>query len=208
MSNNIYSALEHLGLSAQKRVLHIQFSNPDLTAQVSLQGIDGTQAINNGVSLQRICLSTSMNISLKQFIGSQVAVDILNDKSELNRISGIETQAEVGASDGSLTIFRLTVEDPTALWKHRRNSRVFMAKSVVDIIQIVFSEWRDRAPLFASSLTLDKSGLIKDYDVRPFIMQNNERDIDFLTRLMRSENISWLIDEVQLKVSDFTSGDT
>lgn len=115
MSNNIYSALEQLGLSAQKRVLHIQFSNPDLTAQVFLQRIDGTHAINNGVSLQLICLSTSMNISLKKFIGSQVAVGIVNDKSELNRISGIVTQAEVGASDGSLTIFRLTVEDPTAL---------------------------------------------------------------------------------------------
>jgi type VI secretion system secreted protein VgrG len=149
-----------------------------------------------------------MSIPLKQFIGSQVAVDIVNDKSELNRISGVVTQAEVGVSDRSLTIYRLTVEHPTALWKYRRNSRVFMAKSVVDIIQIVFSEWCDRNPLFTSSLTLDKSGLTKDYDIRPFIMQNNERDIDFITRLMRSENISWLVDEVQLKVSNFTSGDT
>jgi type VI secretion system secreted protein VgrG len=52
MLNNIYFALEQLGLSAQKRVLHIQFSNPDLTAQVFLQRIDGTHAINNGVCLQ------------------------------------------------------------------------------------------------------------------------------------------------------------
>ncbi|MFI7901699.1 DUF2345 domain-containing protein, partial [Acinetobacter baumannii] len=35
------------------------------------------------------------------------------------------------------------------------------------------------------------------YDVRPFVMQHNESDWNFLTRLLRSENISWLIDEAQ-----------
>ena len=203
MSNNIYAALEQLGLSAQRRAIHILFSNSSLNDQVFLQRIDGKHAINEGVNLQLICLSTSMNIPLKQFIGSQVAVDIINDKSELNRISGIVTKANIGASDGSLTIYRLTVEDPTALWKHRRNSRVFMVKSVIDVVQCIFSEWAQRSPLFASTLTLDLSGLNKDYDVRPFIMQHNELDGEFVQRLLASEGISWLIDEAQLKVSNF-----
>jgi type VI secretion system secreted protein VgrG len=204
MSNNIYAALEQLGLSAQKRAIHVQFSNSALSQQVFLQRIDGTHQINEGVRLQLICLATSATIPLKSFIGTQAAIDIVTDKSELTRISGIVTQADIGASDGSLTIYRLTVEDPTALWKHRRNSRVFMNKSVVDVIQTVFQEWTQRSPLFASSLSLDKSGLSKDYDVRPFIMQASESDFDFLTRLMRSEGINWLIDEAQLKVSSST----
>ncbi|MBJ9953073.1 MULTISPECIES: type VI secretion system Vgr family protein [unclassified Acinetobacter] len=204
MSNNIYVALEQLGLTAQKRAIHAQFSNNDLNNQVFLQRVDGTHAINEGVDLQLICLSMNGAIPLKQFIGSQVAIDIVNDRSELNRISGIVTKAEVGASDGALTIYRLKVEDPTALWKQRRNSRVFMAKSAVEVIQTVFQEWMQRSPLFASSLTLDKSGLTKDYDVRPFLMQASESDFDFLTRLMRSEGINWLIDEAQLKVSNTT----
>ena len=201
MSNNIYNALEQLGLTAQKRAIHVQFSNSSLNDQVFLQRIDGTHELNSGVNLQLICLSTSANIPLKQFIGAQTAIDIVNDKSELNRISGIVTKADIGASDGSLTIYRLTVEDPTALWKHRRNSRVFMNKSVVDVIQIIFSEWQQKSPLFASSLTFDKSGLTKEYDVRPFIMQQNELDSEFIQRLMASEGINWLIDEAQFKVS-------
>jgi type VI secretion system secreted protein VgrG len=72
------------------------------------------------------------------------------------------------------------------------------------MIQTVFQEWAQRSPLFASSLSLDKSGLTKDYDVRPFIMQASESDFDFLTRLMRSEGINWLIDEAQLKVPSST----
>ena len=201
MSNNIYAALEQLGLTAQKRAIHALFSNSVLNDQVFLQRVDGTHELNEGVHLELICLSTNAQIPLKQFIGSQVAVDIVNDKSELNRISGIVTKADIGASDGSLTIYRLTVEDPTALWKQRRNSRVFMAKSAVDVAQCIFSEWQQRSPLFASSLTLDKSGLTKDYDVRPFIMQNNELDSEFIQRLLASEGINTLIDEAQLKVS-------
>ena len=201
MSNNIYAALEQLGLTAKKRAIHAQFSNKSLNDQVFLQHIDGIHALNDGIHLQLICLSTSSQIPLKHFIGSQVAIDIVNDKSELNRISGIVTKADSGASDGSLTIYRLTVEDPTALWKYRRNSRVFMAKSVVQIVDLIFQEWREKSPLFASSLTLDKSGLTKDYDVRPFIMQNNELDSEFIQRLLASEGINSLIDEAQLKVS-------
>ncbi|WP_151752248.1 type VI secretion system Vgr family protein [Acinetobacter bereziniae] len=203
MLNNIYFLLEKLGLTTQKRALHAQFSNHTLNDHVFLQCIHGTHAINDGMNLQLICLSTLNDIALKRFIGCRVAIDVVNDRSELNRISGIVTKAEVGASDGALTIYRLTVEDPTALWKQRRNSRVFMNMSALQVVEVIFNEWRERSPLFASSLTLDKSGLTKDYDIRPFIMQNNERDIDLIQRLLASEGVTSLIDETQLKVSHF-----
>jgi type VI secretion system secreted protein VgrG len=76
-----------------------------------------------------------------------------------------------------------------------------MNKSVVQVVEVLFQEWRERSPLFASSLTLDKTGLTKDYDVRPFIMQSNELDFDFIQRLLASEGISFLVDEAQHKVS-------
>ncbi|ENX42865.1 DUF2345 domain-containing protein [Acinetobacter sp. NIPH 2100] len=202
MSNNIFQALDSLGLTAQKRAIHAQFSNSSLNSQVFLQRIDGLHQLNHGIDLQLLCLSTNAVIPLKSFIGSQVAIDIVTDKAELTRITGIVTHADIGASDGSLTIYRLGVQDPTALWKHRRNSRVFMAKSVVDVIQTIFKEWQSKNSLFAASLSLDLSGLSQQYDIRPFIMQSNETDYDFLTRLMRSEGINWLIDEAQLKVSN------
>ena len=197
MAINIYAALEQLGLTAQKRAIHIQFSNTDLNNKVFLQRVDGTHQLNDGVHLQLICLATDATIPLKQFIGSLVAIDIVTDQSQLTRTTGIITKADAGASDGSLTIYRLTVEDPTALFKHRRNSRVFMNKSVLDVVDILFKEWQEKSPLLASSLTLDKSGLSKSYDVRPFIMQSNETDFDFIKRLLASEGVTTLIDEAQ-----------
>ena len=56
MAINIYAALEQLGLTAQKRAIHIQFSNTDLNNKVFLQRVDGTHQLNDGVHLQLICL--------------------------------------------------------------------------------------------------------------------------------------------------------
>ncbi|MZY07711.1 type VI secretion system tip protein VgrG [Acinetobacter pittii] len=202
MQMSVSSILERLGLVSQNRAVHIQFSNPSLNQQVFLQRIEGEHTLNQGSVAELLCLSTNAHIALKQFIGCQVAVDQVTDTGQFFRTTGIITEASQGQSDGSLTIYNLTLKDPTALWHKRRNSRVFMNKSVRDISEILFKEWQGKSPLFASSLTLDTSGLTKDYDVRPFVMQSNESDYDFLTRLWRSEGINWLVDESQLFVAD------
>ncbi|ERP94591.1 hypothetical protein Q674_07495, partial [Acinetobacter sp. COS3] len=171
MLNNIFRALDQLGITPQKRAIHIQFSNPILNAQVFLQRIDGQHEINKGIRAELICLSTDATIPLKQFIGSKVAVDQVTDSGQLFRTTGIITQALQGQSDGSLSLYKLTLEDPTTLWKKRRNSRVFMNKTVVDVVESIFKEWQQKSPLFAASLSLDLSGLSQNYDIRPFIMQ-------------------------------------
>lgn len=202
MLDHIFRVLENLGITSQKRALHIQFSNQYLNSQVFLQRIDGEHRINDGLIAELLCLSTNVMIPLKQFIGCHVAIDQVTDAGKLFRTTGIITQALQGQSDGSLTLYKLTLEDPTALWKKRRNSRVFMNKTAVDVVEILFKEWQQKSPLFASTLVLDLNGLNQQYDVRPFIMQHNETDYDFLTRLLRSEGINWLVDEVELIVTN------
>ncbi|RKG42023.1 MULTISPECIES: type VI secretion system Vgr family protein [Acinetobacter] len=200
MLKTIYSLIENFGLSVQKRALHIHFSNETLNSQVFIQRIDGEHRINQGLSANLLCLSTNAQIPLKQFIGSRVAIDQVTDLGQLYRTTGVITAASQGQSDGALTVYQLTIEDATALWHKRRNSRVFMNKSVRDITEILFSEWQQKSALFASSLSLNLDGLSREYAVRPFSMQANESDYAFLTRLWRSEGINWLIDEKELTV--------
>ncbi|EMV0214584.1 type VI secretion system tip protein VgrG [Acinetobacter baumannii] len=201
MFNNIFQILESFGFLSQHRSVYLQFSDASLNSQVFLQRIDGQHYLNQGMTAELICLSTNAHIPLKTFIGLQVAVDQVTDRGSFFRTTGIITGASQGQSDGALTLYKLTVSDPTYLWHKRRNSRVFMNKSVKEISEILFQEWQGKSPLFASSLTLDLSGLKQTYDVRPFVMQLNESDYDFLTRLWRSEGISWLIDEAELTVA-------
>ncbi|EML4808975.1 type VI secretion system tip protein VgrG [Acinetobacter baumannii] len=201
MFNNIFQILESFGFLSQHRSVYLQFSDASLNSQVFLQRIDGQHYLNQGMTAELICLSTNAHIPLKIFIGVQVAVDQVTDRGSFFRTTGIITGASQGQSDGALTLYKLAISDPTYLWHKRRNSRVFMNKSVKEISEILFQEWQGKSPLFASSLTLDLSGLKQTYDVRPFVMQLNESDYDFLTRLWRSEGISWLIDEAELTVA-------
>ncbi len=204
MFNNITQILESVGFLSQHRSVYLQFSDATLNNQVFLQRIDGQHYLNQGMTAELICLSTNAHIPLKTFIGVQVAVDQVTDRGSFFRTTGIITGASQGQSDGALTLYKLAVSDPTYLWHKRRNSRVFMNKSVKEISEILFQEWQGKSPLFASSLTLDLSGLKQTYDVRPFVMQLNESDYDFLTRLWRSEGMSWLIDEAELTVASNT----
>lgn len=201
MLSNMNGVLEQLGLGALKRAVHVQFSQAALNAQVFLQRIEGKHALNDGLSVELTCLSTNAHIALKQFIGCRVAVDQVTDSGALARTSGIITRATQGQSDGALTIYMLTLQDPTALWHKRRNSRVFINKSVPEISEILFKEWQSKSRLFAASLTLDLSGLSQDYDIRPLSIQMNETDYEFLTRLWRSEGINWLVDEKHVVVA-------
>ncbi|MCH7313881.1 type VI secretion system Vgr family protein [Acinetobacter sp. ANC 3882] len=197
---NIFNVLEKIGLNAQKRIIHVQFSNELLNKQIFLQRIQGQHQLNVGLEAELICLSTNAQIPLKQFIGAQVAVDQVTDSGQLFRTTGIVTEASYGQSDGALTLYKLTFKDATHLWHKRRNSRVFMNKSILEITEVLFKEWQQRSPLFAASLSLDLNGLSQNYDIRPFVMGHNESDYAFLTRLWRSEGISWLIDEAELFV--------
>lgn len=195
MLNNIFGILEKMGFGVQKRAISIQFSNAELNSQIMLQRIDGYHGINDGLSVELICLSTNPYIELKQFIGCQIAVDQVTDSGQLFRTTGIVTGASQGQSDGAFSLYRLTMQDATSLWHKRRNSRVFMNKSVVDIIEVIYKEWQSKSPLFASSLQLETSGLTKTYDIRPFSMQSNESDYAYITRIMREESINWIVDE-------------
>lgn len=192
---SVFDTLARWGIDPQQRSIRIHFSNAILNTQVFLQRIDGQHAINAGLRASLLCLSADTNIALKQFIGVRVSVAQRTDQGQWHCTSGIITQATLGKSDGALTAYTLELHDPTALLKQRRNSRVFMNKSVVDISRILFEEWQANSQLFSGSVSLDLQGLKSDYDIRPFVMQSNESDYEFLTRLWRSEGINWLIDE-------------
>ena len=101
MINNISSILDKLGFGLQKRAISIQLSNVAVNSQIMLQRLEGYHGINDGLSLELICLSTNPYIELKQFIGCQVAVDQVTGSGQLYRTTGIITGASQGQSDGA-----------------------------------------------------------------------------------------------------------
>lgn len=198
---NVYNFLEKFGLNEKNRTISVKFSNTEINEQLFLNHFSINHEINEGIKAELVCVAINRLIPLKELIGCHIAVDIRTDKNQLFRTTGIVTGAELGSSDGALTLYKLTVEDATSLWRYNRNSRVFMNKTIIDIIKMIFQEWQERSPLFAKSLTLDLDGLKANYDIRPFTMQVDESDYSLVTRLLRSEGVNWCIDESELFVS-------
>lgn len=194
---SIHQVLSQLGIgfNVSNRGLRLNFANTLLSQQLFIQHIQGNSAINEGLSAELICLSTDAFIALKTFIGQAVTIEQATDQGKLHSITGIITASFSGQSDGGFAIYKLKLQDSfSSLLSTRRNSRVFMQKSVPEITQILFAEWQQRSELFAKTILLDNKQLSRSYDVRPFTMQSNESDYDFLTRLWRSEGVNWFID--------------
>ena len=197
MLGTIHQVLTKLGIgfNAAHRVIALTLSNAGLNDQLYLQLVSGQTAINDGLRLELICLSTNDTISLQQCIGQTATVAQQDEQGQRHVINGIITQAARGQSDGGFSVYKLTLQDSfSGLLPKRRNSRVFMQQSVIEITQTLFAEWQQKSALLAKSLVLDLGKLTKSYDVLPFIMQSQESDYDFLTRLWRRSGINWLID--------------
>jgi type VI secretion system secreted protein VgrG len=170
---------------------------PDSEAQLQqgmlIQHVSGTESLCGGLDLNVICLATSALIPTKSLMAMPIGIQMVNDRGELYQINGLVTEASAGQSDGSLSVYKLRVQDAFALLKHRRNSRVFMDKSITQITDIFYDEWKKNSPIFAASLTLDISGLKQDYPALPFTFQHDEQDADFLSRHWRKHGISWYV---------------
>ncbi len=158
------------------------------------QRIDIREGMFEGIDGQITCLSTRVDLPLSTFIGAPIGVQFVTDKGAMHRICGIVTAAESGESDGALATYQLTLQDALSVLDRRTNTRVFRAKSVPEIIEVLFNEWRTRSTTLAASVDCDLSRINRGrYPKREYTQQINESDGAFFRRLCRREGISWFI---------------
>ncbi len=185
-------------LSDAKRPLRLRLplQNKQLNDVLLIQRISGHDALCAGLDIELWCLSTSAHIPLKSFIALPIAIELVTDRGELHRIYGVVTEASTGGSDGGLATYKLRMQDALSLLTRRRNTRIFMNKSVLDISYILLDEWKNRSPLFASILQIDSSRITQDYPPIAFSMQSGEDDRSFLFRLWKRWGISWFFEPI------------
>ncbi|MCR6479986.1 type VI secretion system tip protein VgrG [Variovorax sp. ZS18.2.2] len=181
------------GLSQARRALRMRLGRANAAgADLLLQRIDIHEALNDGIAARLTCLSPRADLPLKSFIGQPIEVQVVTDRGALRRICAIVTGSKVGQSDGSLTVYELEAHDALSILERRINSRVFMHRSDVAIVEIILSEWRQRSPALAAAFdfTFRVAGNDK-YPEREFIHQFNESDAAFVRRLLKRSGISW-----------------
>lgn len=205
MLNELLGILDKFGLSAEKRPLSALFSSKELNQKLYAQHFSGRSAVNESMRAQLLCFSTDSTIPLKRFIACQVAVDQRTDDGRIFRTTGIITEAVQGASDGALTSYLLTIEDPLSLLNHRKNSRVFLNKNEIEVIEILHKEWCQRSRVYAASNQLDLRGLNENYEIKTQITQYNETDFQFFKRLLARISVNFIQKEQHAFVASFST---
>jgi type VI secretion system secreted protein VgrG len=80
------------------------------------------------------------------------------------------------------------------LWRlgQVRNSRLWQDKSVIEIVDAVFTSW---LPLARWRWSTDTGPFMAETTLRSYCCQHRESDLDFVRRLLAEEGLCWRIDQ-------------
>ncbi|TWI65476.1 type VI secretion system secreted protein VgrG [Pseudoduganella lurida] len=157
------------------------------------QRVSGTEAICDGIELRVYCLSLDAGLPLKELIGVAAQVQLVTDAGDLRSLCGIVTEASQGESDGGLATYQLVLRDALAVLDLAVNTRVFLGKTELEIVQLLLAEARRHNPALAASFEFEVNtalGMRRD-PTRSQIIQYNERTGAFIRRLLRRRGIGW-----------------
>jgi len=159
------------------------------------QRVFGSETICGGIEYRVLCVSTRVQLPLKQLIAVPAALEFVTDRGDLRSVCGIITEASSGDSDGGLASYQLVLRDALAILEKRTNTRVFRNMDEVEIVQRILNEWRHKSPVLGACFKheLDEAFELRTYPKREFTMQHNESDASFIRRLLKRRGIGWYI---------------
>lgn len=182
-------------LSTSNRALRLRIAYPEGISDTMLlpQRVTGSDVMCGGFEYRILCIANDPCLALKRFIGLAAELQLVTDRGELHSICGIVTEASAGQSDGGLATYQLVLSDALRMLELRTNTRVFLEKNEIDIIDILLSEWRQRDPALAAMFAYTFGFELKQYGYprREFTMQYNESDAAFIRRLLKRRGIAW-----------------
>jgi type VI secretion system secreted protein VgrG len=112
------------------------------------------EAVSQPFELVIDCLSTSAHFELKQLVGEQVSVGLLQPSGQYKPWHGYVFEAAQLGSDGALARYRLVLKPWICCLEQSLNSRVFESKTARDIIEEVFSAYPEAQFRFEVTDTL------------------------------------------------------
>jgi len=172
------------------RLHHIECDGPlsgDLVEAWSLR-----EELNQPWRLELSVLSLEVGLPLQEMLQQRLNLrSTLSDGSELWR-GGIVTAASADDADGGFARYRLVVEPWIGLLAHTRRSQVWQEKSLIEIVESVFSQysahaswrWADCVAAHLAQSPFNGSG-----EHRSYTLQYRETDLAFVSRLLAEEGL-------------------
>lgn len=142
-----------------------------------IESLSGSAAMSEAFSFQLSLMSQNAAIDLKDLMGKNVAVSVLQADGSEHFINGYVNSFAATRSDGGFAFYHAEVVPWTTYLKRRVNSRIFQDMTVFEVLDTIF--------------TGDYGGLAryeyrtsKQYRPENYIVQYDETDDNFTSRLM------------------------
>ncbi|CAN5783395.1 type VI secretion system Vgr family protein [soil metagenome] len=181
-------------LSQHARLISIETAQGSaLPDSLVVESFTGHEAINDVFTFHIDTLSLSTTVDLKQFIGEEITLRLLQADGSQRAWHGYCTQAGWLGADGGVARYRLRLESFLSLLALRRNSFIFQDKDTHQIITDIMAGYPQAN--FSWNVT-------QALPVRAICTQYRETDLAFMTRLLASDGLSWRFEHEQ----DCTAG--
>lgn len=189
----------------------------------------GKEAISSPFRYDITLLDSASITPVGSFIGQRATLRISTLSNPIYKtVHGIIIEAEEISHLPEGRTLRVVLAPPWIRAKHRKNCRIFLEKTLRHIIETVlqYDPSMQKFPDQESTLDLGSSDFspaherfawrivdamrLDDARVRPYVVQYNESDFDFVSRLLESEGISYHFehgaDTILLVLTDSDSG--
>jgi type VI secretion system secreted protein VgrG len=175
--------------SSSTRLYELSTVDPSLgSSGLLVEAFSGVDALQEVGWRDVIVLSTTARLDPAALLGQTAALDISLADGSRSRFGGEIVEAAMLGSDGGLARYRLRI----APWLWRlgqvRNSRVWQDRSVVEIVDEVFSAF---LPLARWRWSEETAAFMARAVPCSYCCQYRESDLDFVMRLLAEEGLGW-----------------
>ena len=177
------------GLSQHARLITLASAqDSSLPESLMAERFAGREGVNELYAFEVDALSTSTDLDLNQFIGEELTITLLQADGSRRAWHGICTEAAWLGADGGTARYRLLLEPALALLRLRRDSYIFQDLNAQDIVTELLADYPQLRFEFDVTQTLAPRAICTQY---------RESDLEFFTRLLASEGLSWRFEHDQ-----------
>ncbi|WP_307189469.1 type VI secretion system Vgr family protein [Massilia timonae] len=195
LAHELTSTLAHFSSETRLYALTLEDDRLAQRSDVLLvEAFFGDDAVQGLGTRDVIALSTSTYIVPATLIGQRASLDISLADGTRTCFAGEIGEAAILGSDGGFTRYRLRISAWLRRLDQARNCRVWQDKTVIEIIDAVFSAYR---PLARWRWSADTGPFMARAVARSYCCQYRESDLDFVRRLLAEEGLCWRIEQAE-----------
>lgn len=173
-------------------------NDSELPADLMVESFVLEEAVSTPFQLYINTLVLNAHLELKQLYARPITLHTTLADGSRARRSGYITSADSLDADGGFARKGLLIQPWVALLSHTLSSRLWQDRSVIEIVEDVFTDhqtiaawkWDEDVPSYVAQ------GLYaRNEGKRSYCVQYRESDLEFVGRLLAEEGICWRIEE-------------